>query len=118
MIEKSTTLSKKFIDYENMFFQKKTYVFNDCKKNDHAIDVENIDFLYKSLYNLLILKLQILRKYLDNVLSKKWIRHSINFAKTLIFFVFKKNDELRLCVNYQKLNKIIKKNQHSFFLIT
>ena len=71
MIEKSTMLSKKFIDYEKMFFQKKTCVFNDHKKNDHAIDIKNIDFSYGSLYNLLISKLQILRKYLNNVLSKK-----------------------------------------------
>ena len=53
------------------FFKKKTHVFNDHKKNDHAIDIKNIDFSYGSLYNLLILKLQILKKYLNNVLSKK-----------------------------------------------
>ena len=29
IIEKSTALSKKFTNYEKMFFQKKTYVFND-----------------------------------------------------------------------------------------
>ena len=71
MIEKSTALSKKFINYEKMFFQKKTYVFNDHKKNDHAIDIENIDFSYKPLYNLSTSKLQILRKYLNDALSKK-----------------------------------------------
>ena len=53
------------------FFKKKTRVFNDYKKNDHAIDIENIDFSYEPLYNLLISKLQILKKYLNDVLSKK-----------------------------------------------
>ena len=117
IVEKSTVLSKKFIDYEKMFFQKKTCVFNDYKKNDHAIDIENIDFSYESLYNFLIPKLQILKKYLDDVLSKKWIRHSINFAKAPIFFLFKKNGGLRLCIDYQKLNKIMRKNRHFLFLI-
>ena len=32
--------------------------------------------------------------------------------------MFKKNDKLRLCVNYKKLNAITIKNQHSLFLIT
>ena len=35
-----------------------------------------------------------------------------------MFFVFKKNDELRLCVNYRKFNAIIIKNRYSLFLIT
>ena len=34
-----------------------------------------------------------------------------------MFFVFKKNDELRLCVNYRKFNAITIKNRHSLFLI-
>ena len=68
MIEKPTALSEKFTDYEKMFFQKKTRVFNDHKKNDHVIDIGNIDFSYEPLYNLSTSKLQILRKYLNNVL--------------------------------------------------
>ena len=56
---------------KKMFFQKKTRVFNDHKKNDHAIDIKNIDFSYGPLYNLSTSKLQILKKYLDDVLSKK-----------------------------------------------
>ena len=118
MIEKSTTLSEKFTNYEKMFFQKKTHVFNDHKKNDHVINIRNIDFSYGSLYNLLISKLQILRKNLDDVLSKKWIRHSISSAEASIFFVSKKNGGLRLCVDYWELNKIMRKNQHFFSLIT
>ena len=33
-------------------------------------------------------------------------------------FIFKKNNELRLYVNYKKLNAIIIKNRYSLFLIT
>ena len=35
----------------------------------------------------------------------------------LILFIFKKNNELRLYMNYKKLNAIIIKNRHSLFLI-
>ena len=35
----------------------------------------------------------------------------------LILFIFKKNDELRLYINYKKLNTMIIKNRYSLFLI-
>ena len=33
-------------------------------------------------------------------------------------FIFEKNENLRLCVDYKDLNKKTKKNRHSLFLIT
>ena len=41
----------------------------------------------------------------------------INSIEALILFVSKKNNNLRLYVNYYKLNKIIIKNQYSLSLI-
>ena len=41
----------------------------------------------------------------------------MSFANLLILFIFKKNKELRLCVNYKKLNAIIIKNRHSLLFI-
>ena len=41
----------------------------------------------------------------------------MSFADVSILFVFKKNEELRLCVNYKELNAIIIKNRHSLSLI-
>ena len=41
----------------------------------------------------------------------------MSLADVLILFVFKKNEELRLCVNYKELNAIIIKNRHSLSLI-
>ena len=38
--------------------------------------------------------------------------------KISIFFIFKKDEELRLCVDYKNLNIIIVKNRHSLSLIT
>ena len=70
------------------------------------------------LYNLFPKKLTKLRRYIENVLTKKWIKHFVLFVNASMFFVFKKNDELRLCMNYQKFNAIIIKNRYSLFLIT
>ena len=38
--------------------------------------------------------------------------------KTSIFFIFKKDERLRLCVDYKDLNVVIVKNRHSLSLIT
>ena len=40
------------------------------------------------------------------------------FVDVSIFFVFKKDERLRLYVNYKNLNSIIIKNRHFLFLIT
>jgi hypothetical protein len=45
------------------------------------------------------------------------IRKSISPTKALILFVLKKDKELRLYINYKKLNKVIVKNRYIFPLI-
>ena len=45
------------------------------------------------------------------------IREFFNFVETSMLFIFKKNNNLRLCVNYWNLNTVIIKNKCSFFLI-
>ena len=37
--------------------------------------------------------------------------------KISIFFIFKKDEKFRLCVNYKDLNVVIVKNRHSLLLI-
>ena len=46
-------------------------------------------------------------------LKKKFIRKLKLSTKYSILFVFKKNEKLRLCVDYRKLNEIIIKNRYS-----
>ena len=41
----------------------------------------------------------------------------MSFADVSILFVFKKNEKLRLCVNYRELNAIIIKNRHSLSFV-
>ena len=41
----------------------------------------------------------------------------MSLADVSILFVFKKNEKLRLYVNYKRLNAIIIKNRHSLSLI-
>ncbi len=67
-------------------------------------------FFFELMYNLSIIKLELLRKYLDKFLTKKFIVFFSLFAKTLILFVKKSKNDLKLCVNYKKLNAITIKN--------
>ncbi len=62
-------------------------------------------------------KLQKIKKYLKENLKKKYITLSKAFFASLILFVEKKDDSLRFCMNYWKLNALIKRNYYSILLI-
>ena len=69
------------------------------------------------LYNLFQTKLTKLRRYIEDAFRKNWIRSFVSSANASIFFVLKKDEELRLCVDYKSLNSITIKNRHSLSLI-
>ncbi len=62
-------------------------------------------------------KLQKIKKYLEENLKKKFITLSKASFASSILFVEKKDDSLRFCVNYRKLNALIKRNRYSILLI-
>jgi len=64
-----------------------------------------------------IYKLLKIKKNLKKNLKKRFI--SVNNASfvSLILFAIKFNKELRFCVNYRKLNALIKRNRYSILLI-
>ena len=62
-------------------------------------------------------KLQKIKKYLINYLNKEFIFFSFASYVSLILFIKKKDDSLRFCINYRKLNALIKRNRYSLSLI-
>ncbi len=62
-------------------------------------------------------KLQKIKKYLKENLKKKFITLSKALCASLILFAEKKDDSLRFCVNYRKINALIKRNRYLIFLI-
>jgi len=103
-------------EYEDVFLTESADKLSLHEDHNHAIEI-TAESLYESLYNLLNTELATLRQYLDDVLAKEWIKHFISSINTFILFIFKKNDNLHLCMNYRDLNKIIIKNRHSLSLI-
>ncbi|GBG70282.1 hypothetical protein CBR_g6409 [Chara braunii] len=55
-------------------------------------------------------ELSVLRAQLDDLLEKGWIRPSSSPYGAPVLFVRKKNKELRLCIDYRKLNEQTVKN--------
>ncbi len=62
-------------------------------------------------------KLQKVKKYLNKNLFKEFIISSKASYFSLVLFALKANEDLRFCVDYQKLNAIIKRNHYSLLLI-
>ena len=104
--------------YKNCFNFKNAETLLEHENKDHVIDfLSNAKSLYKSLYIFFETEFEILKNYLLKNLILNCIREFTNRASVLMFFIFKKNDNFHLCVNYKKLNAFIIKNKCSFSLI-
>ena len=62
-------------------------------------------------------KLQKVKEYLNENLFKRFITSSKALYSLLVLFAIKVNKDLRFCVDYWKLNAIIKRNRYSLPLI-
>jgi len=62
-------------------------------------------------------KLQKVKKYLNENLFKEFITFSKASYFSSVLFILKANKDLRFCVDYRKLNAIIKRNHYSLSLI-
>ncbi len=62
-------------------------------------------------------KLQKIKEYLEENLKKKFITLSKASFALSILFVEKKDDSLRFCMNYWKLNALIKRDRYLILLI-
>jgi len=85
---------------------------------DHKIKLIDEEMLSRSrLYQMFNHKLQKIKKYLIKHLNKEFIFFSFTSYVSLILFTEKKDESLRFCVDYRKLNALIKRNHYSLSLI-
>ena len=112
------TLPPELREFEDIFLTEKAGILPEQKQGDHAIELDVREPPYGPIYNLLRTELTELRRYLDDALGKKWIRHSVSPAGVPILFIPKKDRGLRLCVDYRGLNTVTIKNRHLLPLIT
>ena len=78
----------------------------------------NKNTLFKSrIYSILNHKFEQVKKYLNEHLKKEFIVFNYVLFASFVLFAKKSNKELRFCVNYRKLNVIIKRNRYFISLI-
>ena len=101
-----------------IFSEAQTETLSLHCEEDHAIELlERTTSSFESMYNLSVKKLKVLQQYLDVNLKNEFIQSSQSFAEASVLFTLKSDEDLWLCINYQRLNTIIKKNQYSLLLI-
>jgi hypothetical protein len=110
-------LSFQYVDLAKVFNEKITNILFEHDFQDFAIDTQNISSSFESFYNLSKKKLKRFKEYLDKHLQNEFITFSKSTCAASIFFIKKKTNDLRLCVDYRELNAIIVKNRYSLSFI-
>ena len=131
MFEINEIFTQKIIlkQIERFFFSKfkiffQTFDFNFVEQlslyriYDHKIELKkNFRTIKNRIYFIFYHKLLKLKKYFDENFRKNFITINSIFFVSFVLFVIKFNDDFRFCVNYRKLNVIIKRNRYFISLI-
>ena len=88
------------------------------KESDHRIDLQsNAISSIKKTYEISREQIIVIEKYIDDMMSKSFIRRNHARYVSSIFIVKKSNEEFRVCVDYRALNALIVKNKNASSLI-
>jgi len=116
--EVKAKLSSKYHDYLDMFDRAMTDQLLSHCLYDHKIElIDEKTFSWSHLYHMSDYKLQKMKNYLIKHLNKDFVSSSSASYASLILFVKKKDDSLRFCVDYRKLNALTKRDHYSLSLI-
>ncbi len=108
----------KYHDYLDVFDRAMIDQLSSHRFYDHKIELINEETSSRSkLYQMFNHKLQKIKKYLIDHLNKEFIFFSFASYVSLILFIKKKDKSLRFCVDYRKLNALIKRDHYSLSLI-
>ncbi len=111
-------LFSEYHNYLNIFDQTMIDQLSLHHFYDHKIElIDEETSSWSRLYQMFNHKLQKIKKYLIKHLNKEFIFFSFASYISLILFIKKKDDSLHFCINYRKLNALIKWNHYSLSLI-
>ena len=121
MIAKKASIKvlAKYLDFADVFSPDLASELSKYTKiNNHAIElVKSQQPLYRPIYSLGPVKLEILKAYIETNLANGFIRPSKSPAGAPILFDRKSDGSLRLCVDYRGLNNLTIKNRYPLPLI-
>ncbi len=116
--EVKAKLFLKYHDYLDVFDRAMIDQLSSHHLYDHKIELTDEKTSFQSrLYHMSDYKLQKMKNYLIEHLNKSFISFSSILYASLILFIKKKDDSLHFCVDYRKLNTLIKWDRYSLFLI-
>ncbi len=116
--EVKAKLSSKYHDYLDVFDRAMIDQLSSHRFYDHKIELINEKTSsWSHLYHMSDYKLQKIKNYLIKHLNKDFISSSSASYASLILFIEKKDNSLRFCVNYRKLNALIKRDRYFLSLI-
>ncbi len=108
----------KYHDYLDMFDRAMINQLSSHCFYDHKIElIDERTSSWSRLYHMSDYKLQKMKNYLIEHLNKSFTSFSSISYASLILFIEKKDDSLRFCINYRKLNALIKRNRYFLSLI-
>ena len=108
----------KYQDFLDVFDWVQANKLSSHRSYDHKIELtSNVMSSRCWAYQMSLYKLQKVKKYLNENLFKEFINSSKASYFSFVLFTLKANKDLRFCVDYWKLNTIIKRNRYSLTLI-
>ncbi len=111
-------LLSEYHDYLDVFDQAMTDQLLSHCLYDHKIElIDEKTSSQSHLYHMFDYKLQKMKNYLIEHLNKDFISSSSVSYALLILFIEKKDNSLRFCINYRKLNALIKQDHYFLSLI-
>src|SRR5436305_10467469 len=103
---------ERMLQKKEEIFIKGKYEVRRTNVMKHTIDTGDEKPIKQRARRLSVKEKELEKEYIEEMLKKEIIRRSKSSWASSIVFVQKKGGEMRFCVDYRKLNKITKKNNH------
>ena len=102
LTSEETKILAKYSNFSNVFSSDSAAeLLKQTKINDYPINLlDNKQSFYGPIYSLGPVELEMLKTYIEANLVSSFIRLFKSFANALILFVQKKDNSLRLCIDY------------------
>lgn len=112
-------ISIKYLDFADVFFSNSAAELSDhIGINNCFINlIEGQQLPYGAIYSLKLVKLKTLKTYIEINFASGFIKLLKSPTNAIILFVHMKNGSFWLCVNYQRLNNLIIRNDYPLSLI-
>src|SRR5437667_3411044 len=108
-----TKIPPEYHEFAKVFSKEESDKLPEHRPYDHTIPLqEGTAPLFGPIYNLSPAELEVLQKYIDDNLNKRFLCHSQSPAAAPILCVKKPDGTLCLYVNYRGLNRITIKNRY------